>query len=120
MAKLKDKKISIWESKAEKINGVNVYTYELFIPAKIWAYYKDTGGNKVLDYKNDLYFNNTNEDCIFIINYRKDITTNHLIQYNGKVYEIQHINNFEDYRKDLVISCKLGQSISSYKGMTEI
>ncbi len=117
MARIKDKKISIWKVETIKVNGVNTTSYLLAIPNKIWAYYKETGGNKVLDSANGLVYNNTIEDCIFQINYRKDITTDLVIQFNGQVYDIQHVNNFEGYRKDLVISAKLGNPISSYKGM---
>lgn len=119
MARIKDKKISIWELKTEKVNGITTKQYSLKYPNKIWAYYKDTGGNRTLDSVNGLVLNNTVEDCIFIINHRSNLETTDLIQYKGNVYTIQHINNGEDYKKDLILSCKLGEAISQYKGMTE-
>lgn len=117
---VKDKKISVWKIETQKINGVTKSTYTLAIESKIWAYYRETGGNRTLDSVNGLVLNNTIEDCIFIINYREDIKTENLIQFNGKVYTIQHINNGEGYRKDLILSCKLGKSLSYYDGMTLI
>lgn len=118
--KIKDKKIAVWTYKTVNNMGMNKKVYERAIPGKIWAYYRQTGGNKTLT-NMGVVFVNTVEDCIFITNYRKDIKPDMLIVFNHKIYEIQNINDNEGYKTDLVINCKLAenQNFTSYDGLTD-
>ena len=50
---------------------------------------------------------NEKEEVIFIINWRDDINTQMLIEYCGKYYDITRIDDYEGYKKDLSVYCKL-------------
>lgn len=118
--KIKDKKIALWLLTEENKLGQIKKVYTRAYPGKIWAYYRQTGGNKTLT-NAGVVFVNTVEDCIFIINKRKNIDTSMIIVYNHKIYEIQNINDNEGYNTDIVINCKLAenQNFSSYNGLTD-
>ena len=49
------------------------------------------------------------EECLFIINYRDDITTDMEVEFKGKYYDITRIDNFEGYKSDLSIYAKLSK-----------
>jgi SPP1 family predicted phage head-tail adaptor len=44
------------------------------------------------------------------IRYRTDITESMRVSYNGKVYNIQHINNFLEENTFLVLTCDTGKN----------
>ncbi|MFU0536330.1 head-tail adaptor protein [Gardnerella swidsinskii] len=46
------------------------------------------------------------EEAPFIINYRTDITTTHVILYKGNLYEIIRVDVFEGYKSDLTLCCR--------------
>ena len=45
------------------------------------------------------------EELLFQINYRTDITTVHIIRYNGVLYDITRIDNYEGRKEDLKLYC---------------
>ena len=50
---------------------------------------------------------NETEDVVFTVNHRTDVSSEMLIEYGGKYYEITRIDDFEGYKDDLNIYCKL-------------
>ena len=98
--KLKDKKIEIQESRYVS-DAIGNRKKELVTVATVWAYFRQLS-------KKELYSVTTQvqEEVLFQINYRTDITTAHVIKYNGIQYEITRIDTFEGYKSDLTIYCK--------------
>lgn len=118
---LKDKKIQLWKFTTSKVNGVTVKKWEKATPGKLWAYYRlQTGMVKVEG--SALRYENTVENCIFVVNYRKDlvIDTSLKIVYNKKIYDITLVDDYEGYLTDRKISATLAelQDLSNYPGMT--
>ena len=99
--KLKDKKIEILApSTVYNENGFAVTTYHAICPP-VWAYYRHLSGNEVfaaatINYK---------EEVLFQVNYRADITTAQIVRYNGVLYDITRIDNFEGRKEDLKLYC---------------
>lgn len=102
--KLKDKKIEIW-SFTEDVNdnGFPVTIWETIHAGTLWAYYRHLSGK---EFYASAMVNSTEEVC-FTLNWRNDIATSMLIKYNGKYYDITRIDDYEGYKKDLNIYCKL-------------
>ena len=50
---------------------------------------------------------NVAEEVVFTINFRKGITNEMLIDFGGKLFEIVRIDDYEGYKDDLNIYCKL-------------
>ncbi len=48
---------------------------------------------------------NYKEEVLFTINYRTDITTAHVVRYNGILYDITRVDTFEGYKEDLTLYC---------------
>lgn len=43
---------------------------------------------------------------MFRINYRSDITTEHVIKYKDALYNITRVDVYESYKCDLTLYCK--------------
>ena len=99
--KLKDKKIEIFAPvSVVDENGYGVTHLQAICPP-VWAYFRHLSGKEVfaaatINYK---------EEVLFQINYRTDITTAHVIRYNGVLYDITRIDNFEGRKEDLKLYC---------------
>ena len=102
MMKLKDKKIELLAQVSQvNVNGYAVTTLQAICPP-VWAYYRHLSGKEVfaaatINYK---------EEVLFQINYRTDLTTAHVIRYNGVLYDITRIDSFEGYKADLKLYAK--------------
>jgi len=46
------------------------------------------------------------EEVQFVINWRNDVTTAHIIRYKGVLYDITRVDTFEGYKNDLTLYCK--------------
>lgn len=99
--KLKDKKIEILESKIT-VDGIgnHISTLEPVGPP-VWAYFRQLSGKEVFAAATTNY----KEEVQFTINYRTDLTTAHVIRYNGILYDITRIDTFEGYKEDLTLYC---------------
>ena len=99
--KLKDKKIELLQQMTTRDNeGFAQTTLEPICPP-LWAYFRQLSGKEVfaaatINYK---------EEALFTINYRADITTAHVVQYKGVLYDITRIDTFEGYKEDLTLYC---------------
>lgn len=102
--KLKDKKIRI----LQYIHSTDEYGFGLdewrpLHGGRIWAYYRQLSGSEFFSSA----MVNEAEEVVFTINHRSDVTNEMLIEYRGKYYEITRIDDFEGYKDDLNIYCKL-------------
>lgn len=101
--KLKDKKIEILaKTYTHDKYGNSVTSYEPITDAPLWAYFRQLS-------MRELYGTVTQveETALFQITYRDDITTAHVIRYNGDLYEIIRVDTYEGYKTDLLIYGKL-------------
>ena len=46
------------------------------------------------------------EEVLFTINYRADLTTACYVEYNGVKYSVTQIDTFEGYKQDITLYCK--------------
>ena len=98
--KLKDKKIEIQEVSyvSDTIGNRKKETVTI---ATVWAYFRQLS-------MKELYSVTTqhDEEVLFQINYRTDLTTSHMIKFRGIQYDIVRIDTFEGYKEDLKLYCK--------------
>ena len=101
--KLKDKKIRIlqYESYVND-NGFSVEAWKPIHAGKLWAYYRQLSGREFFAAATV----NAEESVMFTVNYRTDIDTEMMIEYNGEYFQITRIDNHEGYKTDLDIYCK--------------
>ena len=103
--KLKDKKISIfgYVIEMDKWNQ----PIEIWAPLpngeNIWAYVRHLSGREIFTAKQV----QSEEEMLFVINWRDDIDTTNVIEYQGKEYDVTRIDTFEGYKDDLKIYGKV-------------
>lgn len=99
--KLKDKKIELLAQVTERDNeGFATTTLQPVCPP-VWAYFRQLSGKEVFAAAPTNY----REEVLFTINYRTDLTTAHVVRYNGVLYDITRIDTFEGYKEDLTLYC---------------
>jgi SPP1 family predicted phage head-tail adaptor len=102
--KLKDKKIQIFDySYYTDDNGFGIEEWRPIHSGRLWAYYRQLSGKEFFAAATV----NQTEDVVFTINWRADLTTDMIIKYNGRYYNITRIDDFEGYKRDLNVYCKL-------------
>ena len=99
--KLKDKKIELLQQVTTRDSEGFAQTTLQPVGAPVWAYFRQLSGKEVfaaatINYK---------EEVLFTINYRTDITTAHVLRYNGILYDITRVDTFEGYKEDLTLYC---------------
>lgn len=105
--RLKDKKIRILQYfHGTNDHGFPVDEWRPFHNRKLWAYYRQLSGSEFFASATV----NETEEVLFVVNYRTGITTDMLIEYKGQYYEITRIDDFEGYKDDLSVYCKLAQN----------
>lgn len=109
--KLKDKKIIIYErSEGKDPWGFPVEGYKPIHPGELWAYTKQVSSSQF--YASQQV--QVNESRLFIINWRKDINAMSIddlyVFYNGLWYALTRINTYEDYKKDIYLYGKAGET----------
>ena len=98
--KLKDKKIEICEYRyTSDVIGNRVKT--LVSIANVWAYFRQLSGDEIYRVTT-----RTEEEVMFVINYRTDVTTENVIKYRGTIYNITRVDVYEGYKSDLTLYCK--------------
>ena len=101
--KLKDKKIEILQPIVGKdTEGFGKKTLAPIAPP-LWAYFRQLSGKEI--YANATTV--TTEQVIFVINWRDDVTTIHVVRYRGVLYDITRVDMFEGYKADITIYAKL-------------
>lgn len=118
---LKDKKIEIWKGEKKSAYGVTTYTYSKLYPS-LWAYYRQLQGGSVLTTEMTLKVYDTTERAQFVINRIPSLRTETLaklkVRFNGRVYDILQIDDYEGYKDDYKLVCEYS-STQSYSGMDE-
>ena len=99
--KLKDKKITIMGDTLGENDLGDPITIRGPIPGgeNIWAYVRHTSGREYYAAKQV----QAEEEMIFEINWRDDITPKNWIVYKGKDYDITRIDDFEGYKDTIRI-----------------
>ena len=100
--KLKDKKIDILA--VQNIINENGYPEETLQPIcpPVWAYYRHLSGKEYYAANAE----NVQEEVMFQIGWRDDLTTRHVIRYRGILWDITRIDDFEGRKEDLRVYCK--------------
>lgn len=100
--KLKDKKIEILA--VQNIINENGYPKETLqaICPPVWAYYRHLSGKEYYAANAE----NVQEEVMFQIGWRDDVTTTHVIRYKGVLWNITRVDIFEGYKKDISLYCK--------------
>ena len=101
--KLKDKRITLY-----KIVQEGGYSADKWVPmGTVWAYYRQLSGKE--------YFAamaaQQSEECVFIINWTKDVDTRMGIGYKGKYYDITRVDDYEGYKNDIQLYAKYNSSL---------
>lgn len=115
---LKDKKIDIYESQTVYVMGVPKTEY-VKIYSNLWAYYRQLSGGSTLTSSNGLKVYDNTERVNFVINrlpeLREKSVSKLVIKFNGRIYEMQLIDDFEGYKRDYKITAEYN-SKGSYPG----
>ena len=100
--KLKDKKIEILA--VTHIKDPDGYSIETLTPISppMWAYFRQLSGKEVYAAMSV----QATEEVQFVINWRDDITTRHIVRYKGVDYYITRVDTFEGYKQDLTLYAK--------------
>ncbi len=102
--KLKDKKIRIIAfTSTTNEHGFNTEEWRPIHSGRVWAYYRQLSGSEF--YASAMV--NAAEEVVFTVNHRTDVTTEMLVEYGGKFYDIKRIDNYEGYTDDISLYCKL-------------
>lgn len=100
--KLKDKKIEIlaptYETDPEGFQTESLTP----IAPPLWAYFRQLSGKEVYAAASI----HAVEEVQFVINWRHDITTAHVIRYRGADYDITRVDTFEGYKGDITLYAK--------------
>ena len=100
--KLKDKKIEILAvTTAKDPAGFSVETLTPIAPP-LWAYFRQLSGKEVFAAQTV----HTTEEVLFIIGWRDDVTTRHIIRFRGVEYDITRVDTFEGYKQNLTLYAK--------------
>ena len=100
--KLKDKKIEILAiTHTQDPEGYSIETLTPIAPP-MWAYFRQLSGKEVYAAMSVQAV----EEVQFVINWRDDITTRHIIRYNCVDYDITRVDTFEGYKSDLMLYAK--------------
>jgi len=99
--KLKDKKVDIGEYQYIT-DSIGNRKKVLVTVATVWAYFRQLSMKEYYG-----VITQVEEQVLFQISYRTDITTANVITYKGVDYEITRIDTFEGYKEDLVLYCKV-------------
>ena len=87
----------------------------------MWAYYRQLTGNVTVDTSMGLYMLDSTERAVFIINRLPELKAKASygytkIRFNGRVYDILSVDDYEGYRGDYKITAEYS-STQSYNGM---
>ncbi len=102
---LKDKKITLLElvvTGRDKWENPITEKRPIENGKNIWAYVRHTSGREYYAAR----ATQTEEEKVFVINWRDDITTENLIEYKGEEYDIVRIDDFEGYKENLKLYAK--------------
>ena len=100
--KLKDKKIELLATVSTVTeNGYAEQTLQPICPP-VWAYFRHLSGKEYYAANAE----HVQEEVMFQVNYRADLSTAHVIRYNGVMYDITRTDTYEGRKEDLKLYCK--------------
>lgn len=100
--KLKDKKIEILAvTHTQDPEGFPTQVLAPIAPP-LWAYFRQLSGKEVYAAMSV----QATEEVQFVINWRDDITTAHIVRFRGVDYDITRVDTFEGYKSDFTLYCK--------------
>ena len=99
MMKLKDKKIDILA--VTTIKDPEGFPTQILAPIAppLWAYFRQLSGKEVFAAQSV----QATEEVLFIVGYRTDITTRHIVRFRGVDYDITRVDTFVGYKQDLTL-----------------
>ena len=102
MMKLKDKKIEVLA--VTTIKDPEGFPTQVLAPIAppLWAYFRQLSGKEVYAAMSV----QATEEVQFVINWRDDITTRHIVRFRGVDFDITRVDVFEGYKSDLKLYCK--------------
>jgi SPP1 family predicted phage head-tail adaptor len=102
--KLKDKKIEILAVTITKDpEGFATETYTPIHEGTLWAYFRQLSGQEI--FASEAV--HATEGVLFTVNYRNDVTSGHVVRYNGVLYDIIRVDVFEGYKNDITLYAKV-------------
>lgn len=117
---LKDKKLDIYLGEKKTVMGVTTWTYSRLYKG-LWCYYRQNAGGTTLEGSAIKIYDST-ERVIFVINrlpeLRELTLANLKIYFNGRIYDINRIDDYEGYNDDYKLECEYS-STQSYNGIPE-
>lgn len=115
---LKDKTLDIYKGESKTIYGVTQWTYSRIYKG-LYCYYKQNAGGTTLEGSSIKVYDST-ERVIFVINRLPELRAEKLstlkIYFNGRVYDINRIDDYEGYNDDYKLECEYS-STQSYTGI---
>ena len=101
--KTKNKKIELFELQyIEDDIGQQIERFINLTQTPIWAYFRQVSNSEYFAAKSI----QSTEEVVFVINWRKDISTYVQIKFEGKFYDITRIDCFEGGKNDLKLYAK--------------
>ena len=98
MMKLKDKQIEILRvTHTKDADGFAAESYEPIHRGRLWAYFRHLSGQEI--HASGATFNT--EQVLFVINWRRDVTSREVVRFGGVLYDITRVDGFEGYREDI-------------------
>ena len=95
--KLKDKRIQILSvAHSTDAEGFAVETLTPIAPP-VWAYFRQLSGKEYFAAQSV----QAQEEVLFVINWRNDVTPQHVVRYAGVDYDITRVDGFEGYVTDI-------------------
>ena len=112
--KLKDKKIKIYKRTdvARNSDGYSSCKYTPIHPGALWAYVRQTSGNEYYA----AMAQQVTEEILFVVNWRDDLAMDQVrwlyIEYNGRWYDVQRIDTYEGYKREIQLFAKSTSQIN--------
>lgn len=116
---IKDKVLDLYEGTSTVVSGVTQTVYNRIYKG-LYCYYRQNAGGSTLTNANTLKIYDATERVIFVINRLPELRAKTLsklkVYFNGRVYDIERIDDYEGYNEDFKLECKYS-STQSYKGI---
>ena len=115
---LKDKTLDIYLGVSTVISGVTKTTYSRIYKG-LWCYYRQNAGGSTIVGSSIKVYDST-ERVIFVINRLPELREQTLsklkIYFNGRIYDIKRIDDYEGYTEDYKLECEYS-STQKYTGI---
>lgn len=107
--RLKDKKIKIYRYTHEGRDKDGYVTSAGYTPihaGSLWSYIRQTSGKEYYA----AMAQQVTEEILFVVNWREDLTMDQVrwlyVEYNGRWYDVQRIDTYEGYKREIQIFAK--------------